>query len=389
MQIVIVGGGFGGVRTALKLANKRGINVRLISDRSYFEYHAALYKTATGRNPLEVAIPLADIFKRAKNVEVVEDKVNRISHNQMYVAGTTGAKYKYDKLVLAIGSVTQYFGIKGLEKYSYEIKSVQAALKLKRHLHEDMGDRSTPCHYVVVGGGPSGVELAAEMVGYLKRVRRKHKYGDVKFHVDLVEAAGRVLPMMPADVSAKVAARLKSLGVRIYLKKTVMGETASKLRLPDGDLDSHTVVWTAGVKNHPLFSKYPQIFKLDHGKVVVDEYLRAATNTYVIGDSAAVEFAGLAQTALYQGEFVANHLTRLNRGKQPKPFTPKRPPTSIPVGPFWGAVILGKRRFYGFIGWKLRKLIDLKMFSQFLPLGVLLARWRYSADKIETCPVCD
>jgi NADH dehydrogenase FAD-containing subunit len=113
MKVVIVGGGLGGVRAALKLANRKGIDVKLISPQSYFEYHAALYRSATGRSPLEVAIPLKDFFGYAKNVEVIDDTIEDIDSKDQVVVGKSDSRYEYEKLIRCYlygsGWLPQYF----------------------------------------------------------------------------------------------------------------------------------------------------------------------------------------------------------------------------------------------------------------------------------------
>lgn len=390
MKVVIVGGGFGGVRAALRFANKPGFEVRLISDKTYFEYHAALYRSATGRSPLEVAIPLREFFSRAGNVEVVHDTVERLDAAKQMVMGQSKSRYKYDTLIVALGNVTQYFGIKGLEKYSYGVKTIQEALKLKRHLHDDLlrnalGER----RYVVVGGGATGVELAAEMTAYLRKVRKRHGMREQTFTIDLVEAAPRVMPMLPKSFSARLEKRLRCLGVKLHMDSAISAETFEGVTLPEGKIKTDTVVWTAGVANHPFFAAHDKVFRLGkHGRVVVDHYLSAAPGIFVIGDNTDTTFAGMAQTALYDADFVADHVQRTAKGRKPRAYKPKRPVYAIPAGPHWSAVLWGRIRLYGFPGWVLRRLADLRLYLLFLSPVKALTTWRYGVKLEEQCDIC-
>ncbi len=388
MQVVIVGGGFGGVRTALSLANKKGIDVTLISDKPYFEYYPALYRTATGRSPLEVAIPLQEFFTYAKNITIVEDTITTIDATNKILISGESSKYKFDSLVLALGNNTDFYGIKGLRKYAYGIKTVQEALELKRILHEQLLADSTENNYVVIGAGPSGVELSAELTSYLKKVRRRH--GIKKhFRIELIEAKPKLLSALPQQFSDRIKSRLIHLGVKVMTGSSVEAEKAESITLPHGSIQTHTVVWTAGIKNNPLFKAHPDLFSLAKmNRVVVDEYLQAIPDIYVIGDSADTLYSGMAQTAVYDAKFVAKNLVRQNTAKKIKHYKAKRPIYAIPVGSRWVAVSWGHLRIYGWVGWLLRRLADLRLFITFLPIRKALSVWRHGFVDEEACPVC-
>ena len=282
-KVIIVGGGFGGVRMALKLSGDRRFDVRLISDHTYFEYHAALYRAATGRSPLEVAIPLVNFFEDSPNVEVVNQKIVHIDPGQKFVKDEEGSKYHYDVLVLAIGSVTAYYGVRGLKKYSYGVKSVHEALELKRHLHDNLVKGHEESDYVVIGAGATGIELSAELTAYLSDIRRRHNLEDRSFRIDLIEASDQVVPSLPQSFARRIQKRLKKLGVNLYLSTAVESENYTSIKLPSGSISTRTVIWTAGMTNNPLFAKH-KFFNLAKGnKVEVDKYLQAASDVFIIG----------------------------------------------------------------------------------------------------------
>jgi NADH dehydrogenase len=388
MKVVIVGGGFGGVRAALSLANKRDIEVKLISSQSYFEYHAALYRSATGRSPLEVAIPLGDFFAYARNVEVLKDTVTNIDSQKQKVVGDSGSAYEYDELILALGNITAYYNVSGLEEFSYGVKTIHEALRLKRHLHEQLVLAESDRNYVVIGAGATGVELSAELSEYLKKIRDRHRIKS-SFTVDLIEASPRALAAMPEDFSRTVEKRLQKMGVKTLFNTPVQSESIDTIQLPTGPMKSHTVVWTAGVANNPFFSRFPDIFELGKmGRVVVDPYLQATPHVYVIGDSAATLYSGMAQTALHDADFVVRNLLRKSKGHPPQVYSPMRPIYAIPVGSRWAAVLWGKARIYGRLGWVLRRLADLRLYVTFLPLRKALTAWRYGFVDEEVCPIC-
>lgn len=390
MKVVIVGGGFAGIQTALDLANKPGFEVRLISDKSYFEYHAALYRSATGRSPFEVAIPLAEIFEDISNVEVVKDKIVSLDSKNRTITGQSESVYHYDALVLALGNITAYYNIEGLQKYSYGVKDIQDALELKSHIHEavlkgEIGEK----HYVIIGAGATGVEVAGELRAYANRIRQHHGLPNFDFQIDLIEGAPRVLPLMPEQFSKKVEKQLATLGVTVHTNTKVLAEDYNSLKLPTGEIQSHTVVWTAGVANNPFFSLYPEVFKTDKkGKVIVNDYSEAAPNIYVLGDCANTLYSGMAQIALHDAHFVAKVLLAKSANKTAPTYVPKPVSYAIPVGPHWSAVMVGGTQTFGFLGWVLRRLIDLKLYLYFLPLRKSLLTWRYGFIYDGICKTC-
>lgn len=389
MRVVIVGGGFSGVRTALNLANNSDFEVVLVSKQPYFEYHSALYRSATGRSPREVAVSLTDFFSRDENIEVVNDEIIHIDAKKKTVAGLRQTPYHYDVLVMAIGSVTQYFGIKGLPEFSYGVNTLKEALELKRFLHDDLlKKRHTEHNYVVVGGGPTGIELSGELVSYLHHIRKKHHI-KTRFNVDLIEAGPGLLPSLPVSFTARIKNRQKKLGVKMYFNTSVQSETVDEIELPGGELKSHTVMWTAGLTNNPLFSKFPDIFELGRaGKVVVDEYLEAHPGVYVLGDGALTRYSGMAQTAIHDANFFVKNLKRSLRKEAKEAYQPKIPVYAIPAGPYWAAVLWGKVSVYGYVGWVLRRLADLRLYLTFLSPIKALDAWKAGFLVEESCPVC-
>jgi len=389
MRVVIVGGGFGGIRAALNLANQPDFEVVLISKLPYFEYRSALYRSATGRSSREVAISLIDFFAKDKNIKVVQDEIIHIDHQKKLVAGLTQSDYRYDVLILALGAVTQYFGIKGLAEFSYSVRSVKETLALKRRLHEDLAvSHGSERNYVVIGGGATGVELSGELISYLKHIRQKHGI-KTRFNVDLIEAASNLLPNLPVGFTDKVKRRIYHLGIKVYFNTAVKSETIDEIELPRGEIKSHTVIWTAGVTNNPLFAKYLGVFELGKGgKVIVNEYLEAEPSIFIIGDSAATLYGGMAQTAIADANFVTANLKRKLKHRTKLLYQPKKPIYAIPAGPRWAAVLWGKTKFYGYPGWVLRRLADLRLYVTFLPLSKAMATWRAGFVIEESCPIC-
>jgi len=386
-KIVVVGGGFGGVKAALELSEDDRFDITLVSDRECFEYHPTLYHTATGGLTAQSQIPLKTIFAN-KPVEIIIDKAVKLDRRGKVLTTEGGKTFPYDNIILALGVVTNYFGIKGLEEYSYGIKSIEDIEKFKAHIHQQLLDERKPdMHYVIVGGGPTGIELAAALPSYLHRIMKNHGIRARNVHVDLVEGAPRLMPRMPKSTSRAIQRRLRILGVKLHLGKPVQGANADGLSVGGKSIRSHTIVWTAGMANNPFFNENGFAFG-PRGKVAVNVYLQADDNTYVIGDNANTPYSGMAQTAVYDGRFVAENLKRSLDGKDMKPYKPKKPIYVTPVGHGWASVLWGKVEIFGWFGWALREAADIKALSELQPMLKATKQWFTEFGEQEDCTVC-
>lgn len=386
-HVVIVGGGFGGIKAALDLAKDANLAVTLVSDKDYFQYFPSLYHTATGGRLAQSKLAFSDIFT-APNIDVVIGKVTKLDRQKAEIHLDNGHHLHFDKLILALGVVTNYFGIKGLSEFAYGTKSIDEAEALKTHLHNQLTDDKEPdMNYVVIGGGPTGIELAGAMSSYLKTIMQNHDIRHRKAHIDLIEAAPRLLPRLPKSMGKAISHQLRKLGVTIYVGKTVEGETADALEVNGKPITSHSVIWTAGMATNPFF-KDNGFTMSDHGKVVVNDYLEAEDNIMVIGDDAATAFSGMAQTAIHDARFVARNLKRWASNKKPRKYRAKHPITVIPAGPKWAAVEWGNHIIYGRLAWWLREMADLIAFHDFEPWGKASRQFITEFGGQEECPTC-
>jgi NADH dehydrogenase len=386
-QVVIVGGGFGGIKAALELSADERFAITLISERDSFRYYPTLYHTATGGMKRQSSIPLSELFAGTK-VSIVQGEAATIDRKGRSITLTDGRIYPYDVAILALGVVTNYFGIPGMQEFSYSIKSIEEASRFKQHVHQQLTDEHQPDpHYVIVGAGPTGIELAGELPQYIREVMAKHDIRHRAVHVDLIEAAPRLLPRMPKDFSRVVARRLRRLGVKLYVGQAVQGLAADSLTVSGKPIRSHTVIWTAGVTNHPFF-KNNGFTMTGRGKVTTDMYLQAEDNVYVIGDNSNTPYSGTAQTALYDGGYVARNLILKADNKDPKGYSVKKPITVIPVGERWAAVLWGHTHIYGWLGWILRSAADYVGFRDYEPWWKASQQWFTEFGSEETCPIC-
>ena len=377
MNITIVGGGFGGVKTALKLSEESSNKITLISDRPDFQYYPSLYGTATGHSHLQSWVPLGTIFSSKLNVNVIIDNISEVDPTTKSLSSQNGNVYRYNQLVLALGSVTTYFGIEGLDEFAYGIKSQEEIKRLKHHLYQAIAvEHEIEKQYVIIGGGPTGVELAAAMGQYIKKLCNHHNVKHGKVTVSVLEAMPRLLPKMSEKTSVKVKHRLEKMGVTVRLNEKVESANANGLMVNGKPLKSHTIIWTSGVANNPFYSANGDHFELaKNGKVVVDDQLRTKDGIYVIGDNAATKFSGLAQTALHDAIFISKNIMRRRAGKKQKNYSAVLPPVVVPIGDNWAAFEWRKIKLYGRFASLIRKVADLIGYHDILPLGQALGAW--------------
>jgi NADH:ubiquinone reductase (H+-translocating) len=386
-NVLVVGAGFGGVKAALDLADDERFNVTLLSEATELRYYPTLYHTATGGKRANSSIPLTAIFAD-KAVKIVQGRAVGLDRKAKSVSLEKGEPLKYDTVIFGLGVVTNYFGIPGLPEFSYSIKTQSEVERFKKHLHKQLSDERRPdLHYVIVGAGPTGIELAGALPGYLKEIMLNHGVHDQKVHIDLIEALPRLLPRMPKKVSRNVKRRLKRLGIRLYVGSSVQGQSADELMVNGKPIRSHTVVWTAGVTNHPFF-KDNGFAIMGRGKVGVDAYLQADENIFVIGDNANTPYSGLAQTAIHDGTFVAKNLRRRASGKSLRSYVAKAPITVIPAGPHWATVVWGKFNFNGKLGWLIREAGDLVGFHDLQPWPKAARQFLTEFEIDDDCKVC-
>lgn len=356
-KVVIVGGGFGGVTAAHRLANDDRFDIVIISERDYFCYYPTLYQTATGGLTRESIVSLAELFKDM-SVKVIHNKATIIDKKAKKIICRNQQAYDYDYLILGLGVVTNYFGIEGLEKYSYGIKSRDEVEEFKAHIAERVASENKADHnYMIVGGGPTGVELAGALPGFLDGLSKDLGI-QIKYSVTIVEAASRLMPRSSRLMSRSIRKRLRSLGVKVMTNAHVQGETADKLMIDGKYIDSTCVVWTAGMSNNPFFAENK--FEMHRRHVAVNAYLEADDDIFVVGDNANTPYAGFAQTAMHDGRFVANNLVRRIEDRDLKSYTVKKPFCVTPVGHGWAALSYGKFELYGQAAWWLRKIADAK-----------------------------
>ncbi|MFZ1301626.1 MAG: FAD-dependent oxidoreductase [Candidatus Microsaccharimonas sp.] len=375
MHVVVVGGGFGGVKAALELSKKQIGKITLISDESYFLHHATLYATATGKNIAESVIPLKQIFAHHPNVEIIQDKITAFHPERHLITGKKD--YHYDKLVLALGSVTSYFGIKGMHEHSYGIKSLSEIKKFHEHIHDELVQQKLDKEYFIIGAGSTGVELASALNEYLKYLKTLYRLKQTASKVTLVEAAPRVVPHLSETASTQIARQLKKQHIKLLVNHKVEGLKGNSVIIEGVSYPTTTAIWTSGVINNQFFVDNADYFHLaPNGRVNVNPYLEALDDVYVIGDNNTVKYSGTAWPTLKQASHVAKNITRIATRRPQKAFNPTPAPSGVPVGSKWGYVEWYGLYVAGRSGAFARRMMELYGYCQLLPFKQAVAIWR-------------
>ncbi|HSX28600.1 MAG TPA: FAD-dependent oxidoreductase [Candidatus Saccharimonadales bacterium] len=391
-HIVIVGGGFGGIKAARELAKHPELfKVTLISDEDCFRYYPALYRTASGHSKRESCIAIELLIHDLKNVTFLQGKASKIDRATKRITLEDGSTVQYDKAIFALGVITSYFGIPGMKEYSHGLKTMEELDQLHKDLHEEfVDDRMPDKNYVIVGAGPTGVELAASLRSYLRQIAKWHHARSNKITLELIEAAPRILPRSHQKGSELAAKRLHKLGIKMMPGKKVEAETADSLMVSGRSIPTRTVIWTAGVTNNPFYESNKTQFSLnERGRVTVNRFMQVDDSLFVIGDNADTPHAGLALTAVRDARYVVQQIVRTTKGKSLQAYHQKTPITVIPIGHKWALVEYGPLVFGGWPGGLLRWLADLVAYKDIMPLGQAFSLWRndkaYEDDGCEIC----
>jgi NADH dehydrogenase len=320
---------------------------------------------------------LKEVFAGNKKVTIVQDRLISIDTDRKTIT-CEKKSFEYDKLVLAIGSVTTFFGIKGIAKHAYGIKTLEEVKEFNDHIKDEIiKDRRLDKNYVIVGGGPTGIELAGALHEYLEHLSIVHQVNRPRIKITIVEAAPRILPRLSKTASRIVTKRLTSMGIKVFVNHKVEQLNKDYITIEGKKVPTETAVWTSGVANNPFFTEHAELFKLaPNGRVEVNQYLEGTRDVFVLGDNNTVKHSGMAWPALNQATFIAKHLARV-KAKQPLvAFKPVQPPSGIPVGSNWAYVEWHGIYAAGLTGHLIRRRMELHGYKQLVPKQAAYAAWR-------------
>ena len=398
IDIVILGAGYGGISCVTRLSRMfrrdRGVRIHLVVRHTYHLLETRLHERAVRKQ--EITIPLAGFLERRPNVSFHLGEVTRIDLDSRAVeldfglsvpTNNPSRRIRYDYLVIALGSKTNFYQIPGLEKHAFQLKELGDSEKIREQTErlfalaateDSYHRRKELLRFVIGGGGLTGVELATEMTERFDQLSAQYHIDPTEPEMLLLELSDRILPSLDGRQVARSIEAMQAMGIRILTNTRVMGMEERNgslfvLRIPGDPIPTQTMIWTGGIRISDLISRSgaetgPQ------GRVVVDEYLRVLhyPEAFAIGDNAlarnpstGASVPTAAQFALQQGYLTADNLGRLVKNQSPHPYRPRILGEVVSLGKHlavgWASLPFAPRiRFIGFLASLLKRAITEK-----------------------------
>jgi NADH dehydrogenase len=395
-DVVIVGGGFGGLNAAKGLGRVHGVQVTLLDRSNYHLFQPLLYQVAmAGLSPAEIAAPIRSLLSRFSNLRVLRDEVLSVDLAARRLSTTSGSR-GYDVLVMACGAQHAYFGHEDWEEHAPGLKTLEQATEIRRRVlaaFEDAEKEPDPerkqelLTFVIVGGGPTGVELAGA-IGEMARFTLARDFREIDFQrtrVLLIEAGPRILPSFPERLASRAVDDLGQLGVRVLTGSMVTRVDADGVELGHERIRARTVLWAAGVLPSQLGRTLG--VPLDpQGRVRVepDLSLPGHPEVFVIGDQASVigphgkPLPGVAPVAMQQGRYVARTIAGDIAGRPRQPFVYRDKGQLATIGRSRAIVEIGRLRFGGLFAWLLWIIVHIYYLTGFKNRLLVVIQWAWS-----------
>ena len=360
MDIVIIGGGFAGVyavKNLLQLFKNDDVQITLVNATNYFLFVPMLHEVATGTlTAANIAEPLRDIL-RGRNFSFLREKALSVDLKKKKVKTET-TFLSYDYLVLATGSTANFYNIPGAE-HCLTLKNQADASRLKHHLVQTLEHSfvsKSPATIVVIGAGPTGIELCLEIKEFVKQMLRGNVNKSCCPRIILVHSGDAILPQYP-KLQKQAAWQLEKHGIEVLLQTKVTRVERNCVVVNDGTIEAGTIVWTAGVKPH-LIDTTPKVAERGYP---VNDFLQVKgySTVFAVGDCAQTSLPMLAQVATKQGTIAAINIAQHYYGKKMKPFDMKVRGILLSLGKRKGAGIIFGVQFHGFFAWWLMRTIYL------------------------------
>ncbi len=395
-RILILGGGFAGLYTARGL---KGVDaeITVVDQHNYHLFQPLLYQVATAAlNPSDIAAPIRGILRRQKNVRVILGEATSVDVNARRVQLADGATLAYDQLVIATGATHSYFNHPEWERFAPGLKTIDDALEIRRRVLTafEAAERETNPErhkewltFVVIGAGPTGVELA----GALSEIARQTLLKDFRTirpeaaRVILLEGKERVLPPYPPDLSEKAKKQLEHLGVEVITSAVVTDINDREVCIGDRSIPTRTILWGAGVQASPL-AKSLGVPVDRAGRVIVEPDLTIPghKDVFVIGDLAAVEqyggsfVPGVAPAAIQEGQHTAMNLERAVEGQPLRAFKYRDKGSLATIGRAAAVADFGRIHFGGFFAWMAWLLIHIFFLIGFRNRFLVITQWAWA-----------
>lgn len=396
-RVVIIGGGFGGITLARKLF-KQNVQTVLIDRNNFHTFQPLLYQISTsGLGPDSIAYPLRKITRRSKRGFFRMTEVTGIDPEKKMISSPIG-DLKYDYLVIATGSKTNFYGNKSIEENGMWMKTIPQALNIRSLILENLEqaeisnveEKKALLTFVLVGAGPTGVELSGALAELKNHIVPKD-YPDIDaddIEIHLLEGMDRVLPPMSLKASAKAHQFLEELGVKIHVNTMVTSYDGILVKTnTDLEIVTSTFIWSAGVKGAPVHGLNASAIVERENRYEVNRYnqVKGYEDIFAIGDVANMktdEFTRghpmVAQPAIQQGRQLAKNIARIVKGEKPEPFKYRDKGTMATIGRNKAVVDMDKLKFGGFFAWFIWMFIHLWYLIGFRNRTVTFLSWVYS-----------
>jgi NADH dehydrogenase len=394
-RVVIVGAGFGGL-TAAKALSGKPFDITVIDQHNYHLFQPLLYQVATaGLSPAEIASPIRGILSREQNVNVMLGKVSGVDTARREVLAE-GRRIPYDTLILATGAQHAYFGHDDWAAHAPGLKTIDDATYIRRRIllafekaetEPDAAERARLLNFVIVGGGPTGVEMAGAIAELANRaLAADFRAIDPRAaRIILVEAAPRLLTPFDPSLSEAAKKSLEQLGVEVRLGAAVTALDAEGVSIGADRIEARTVIWGAGVMASPagiwLSTETDRVGRV---KVLSDLSVPGHPNIFVIGDTALTvtedgnPLPGVAPVAKQQGQYVANLLVARQKGQAVKPFRYRDFGSLATIGRSRAVVQMGRVKIKGFIAWLLWSVAHIYFLIGFRNRLVVATNWLWN-----------
>ncbi len=391
-HVVIVGGGFAGLYAACALA-RGDVRITLLDRRNYHEFQPLLYQVATaGLAPGEIAAPIRHVLMSCRHAQVLLAEVQGIDLRRQVVRSDAG-EFPYDYLLLATGARHSYFGHPEWERFAPGLKSLEDALEIRRRIlmayelaerTSDPQERQALLHFVVVGGGATGVELAGAIAEISHETLRRdfRRIDPARSRVCLVEAGDRVLRAFPRALSLQAERALRRMGVNLILGTHVDDVTAQGVRLGGQFLPARTILWAAGVEASSLGASISaERDRSGRVRVAADLSVPGHPEVFLAGDIALVEGAhgeplpGIAPVAIQEGILAAENILARARGERARPFCYHDRGMLATIGRSQAVAKLGRFHLHGFPAWVVWLFVHILYLIGFGNRVAILWRW--------------